>query len=128
MKRSFVILILFVAFATSTCKKENYPSDIPKWLKEKIDKMEKEAKEIIIVGKFNSTYSSGCKYEECRTVQEYSDGSSTYYWLSNGFVNPSSYVIYNYNGVEVCRYESYISLCGNNGFNKYYIRLIWRES
>ena len=118
MKRLTIILfVLLIALVATDCKKK-YPKDIPKWLKEKIDKMEKDSK-----GK-------GCKYESCRSVEEYNDGSSTFYWINDsGTANPMGYHIYDYNGIMVCSVSgSYYAPCGNIGYAKNFIRLIWQEN
>lgn len=123
MKRTaIVILMILISFAVTDCKKKNYPSDIPKWLKERIDKMEKDSKGIVFSRKRN------CKFTIPRTVKEYSDGSSTFYWISDGSANPTGYYIYNYNGQEVCAYSGgYAFPCGNSGYEKNFVRIIWKE-
>lgn len=117
MKKVSLILILLVSLISFSCKKKNYPSDIPKWLKEKIDMMNKDSK-----GK-------GCKYSSCRTVEEYNDGSSTFYWINDsGTANPMGYHIYDYSGIMVCSVSgSYYAPCGNTGYAKNFVRLIWQE-
>ncbi len=119
MKRIVSILfILLLAFTFSTCKKKNYPKDIPKWLKQKIEQMEQDSK-----GK-------GCKYFSCRTVEEYTDGSSTFYWINSTGASPKGYFIFNYNGVEQCIYDpiSYSEPCYVRFNSNKFVRLIWMEN
>ena len=121
MKRITIVLIVFlVALAVADCKKKNYPSDIPKWLKEKIDKMEKEARDLPF------TKERTCKNGICRSVEEYTDGTSTYYWIIPG--EDFEYNIYNYDGKMVCNFSLFYMPCGNSGYNKYFVRKIWREN
>lgn len=118
MKKNSLILvfILFVALTASTCKKKRYPKDIPKWLKEKIEQLEKASK-----GK-------GCT-GVCKTIEEYSDGSSTYYWITVDY-NPTTYDVYNYDGQVICAdtYSYGSGGCYTTGYNKNFIRLIWQEN
>ena len=118
-KLTIILFVLLIALVATECKKKRYPSDIPKWLKEKIDKMEKDSK-----GK-------GCRIPGfCKTIEEYSDGSSTYYWLTVDY-NPTTYDVYDYNGQVVC-YNAYDPSskppCGNIGYGKNFIRLVWEEN
>lgn len=116
MKRiASIVFILLLAFTFSACKKKNYPSDIPKWLKGKIDVMNNESRK------------KGCIYSVCRTVDEYNDGSSTFYWVAIGTASPVGYTIYNYAGQEVCIAPSSTTPCGNNGYRKNFVREIWQE-
>ena len=119
MRKNNIILLFVLLFAitASTCKKR-YPKDIPRWLKEKIEALEKASK-----GK-------GCRIPGfCNTIEEYSDGSSTYYWITKSY-SPTTYDIYNYNGQIVCA-ETYgygSGGCYTEGYNKNFIRLIWQEN
>jgi len=117
MKRIIpIIFILLLAFTFSTCHKTKIPKDIPKWLKEKIEVMEKDSQ-----GK-------GCKYYSCRTVEEKTDGSSTFYWINSNGASPTGYFIYNYDGVEQCSYSAISSdLCHSRFNSNKLVRLVWQE-
>ena len=119
-KTSVILFLLLIVFCFTDCKKKRYPSDIPKWLKEKIDKMEKDSK-----GK-------GCENTECRTVEEYTDGSSTFYWINSSGATPKGYYIFNYNGDEQCIYHgggaSTSDPCYIGFHNNEFVRLIWQEN
>lgn len=123
MKRNNLLLlfVLLFALAASTCKKKNYPKDIPKWLKEKIEEMEKDYTKSGVLTKERL-----CNHVVPRKVEEYSDGSSTYYWIGSSY---NGFIIYNYNGQEVCNASSFSSNpCGNYGFGKIFVRKIWSEN
>lgn len=107
-----------VALAASTCKKKNYPKDIPKWLKEKIDGMNKDYTKQKLVGGEKL-----CNHIVPREVREYTDGSSTFYMIGSSY---GGYKIYNYDGQWVCDYFSFGSgQCSN--YRKTLVRKIWEE-
>lgn len=62
-----------------------------------------------------------CHYGVPRQVEEYTDGSSTFYWIGSGY---GGWSIYNYPGDKMPdSYPQYVS----NPYNKNYIRLVWIE-
>lgn len=121
MKRVVIILfVILISFALTDCKKKNYPSDIPKWLKEKIDKMNKDYKKPHLFSK--ERY---CNHIVPREVLEYTDGSSTFYWIGSGY---GGYIIYNYTGDTKCNTIDGLQPCSNYGFSKYFVRRVWNEN
>lgn len=106
-----------ILFALS-CKKKNYPSDIPKWLKERIDGMNKDYRKTKLIGGQKS-----CNHIVPREVNEYTDGSSTFYMIGHSY---GGYNIYNYNGQWICDYWSMgSSQCIN--YRTTFVRRIWNE-
>lgn len=117
MRKNNLILLFVLLFAitASTCKKR-YPKDIPRWLKEKIEALEKDSK-----GK-------GCKTDACRIITEHTDGSSTYYYFRVG-ISPSHYYVYNYPGILICEYDSGIFTSCNLQYDQNKkVRNIWEEN
>lgn len=117
MRKNNIILLFVLLFAitASTCKKK-YPKDIPRWLKEKIDKMEKESPR------------NGCLNDACRNVAEYTDGSSTFYIIQTA-INPFHYTVYNYPGTLICEYDGAIFTDCNLKYDQLpKVRTIWVEN
>lgn len=124
MKRivSIFFIVLFVS-TLSTCHKTKIPKDIPKWLKEKIKKMDKEGG--------RSGFNKTCKMlGSCREVQEYTDGSSTFYYVDESGSTPRSFSVYNYNGDFQCEYSDIAHGACFDRFNynvMTFVRLVWIE-
>ena len=114
MKQLVVLsLILTLILISSSCKKK-YPDGTPTWLINKIKQMDDYAKN------YNP---NGCD-GTCAMVEQYTDGSSTYYWIYSGGSGP--YITaYNYIGIELCHWTSIVG-CGQN--KKNYVQRIWIET
>lgn len=121
MKKVFILLlVVLIGLIATDCKKKNYPKDIPKWLKEKIDEMNKD-----IDKTFFFSRERRCRYPVKRQVVEYNDGSSTYYWIGSSY---GAYTIFNYSGDIVCQMYSYAPPpCGNLGYGARKVRTVWVE-
>lgn len=114
-KLKMLMLASLVFFAVSSCKKD-YPRDIPRWLKDKIKELKKDSK------------GEGCEKDICRYIWEYSDGTNTIFLYEPG-VTPITYLVYDYDGKEVCTYQpSDTSVCPSFDMdNFFFIRKIWTE-
>ena len=112
MKQLIILsLILTLSLISSSCKKK-YPDGTPTWLINKIKIMEKSA------------YSS-CN-GTCMIVEEYTDGSSTYYWIGSGGSQTHT-TVYDYYGTELCIFDLQFSQkCSQD--KKTYVRRIWIET
>ena len=70
-----IVFILLLVFAFSDCKKKkDLPKNIPDWLQEIILKEKKESRN-------GFPYSTGPRYYEKILIEEYTDGSSTFYLI-----------------------------------------------
>ena len=113
MKQLIILsLILTLSLISSSCKKK-YPNGTPTWLIDRIKIMEQDAKGM-----------SGCN-GTCRLVEQYTDGSSTYYWIYSGGSGPLT-TAFDYNGTEVCHWFIPPAACGQD--KKTYVQRIWMES
>ena len=114
MKQLIILsLILTLSLISSSCKKK-YPDGTPTWLINKIKIMEQDAK----------------GYRDCdgtcRIVEEYTDGSSTYYWIGKGGSMVYT-TVYDYYGTELCTfYLQFSGSCSQD--KKTYVRRIWIET
>ena len=117
MKKAKLFLItILILIGTYSCKKD-YPKDIPNWLKSKIKELDKESK-----GK-------GCIYDVCMDIEEYKYEANILYLFQPGST-PIGYIVYDYNGTELCHFETIQpDTCGcvSNFKNYQFNRLIWKE-
>jgi hypothetical protein len=121
MMKNFVIVLLSIllVLGLNACKKD-YPEDIPKWLKKKVRKLERQDK----------LHKESKREEYLMRIDEYSDGQKTIFLMVTGSVFPKPCLIYDYDGNELC-YSSYIGQgsCGDiehlEDFNE--VREIWHE-
>lgn len=121
MMKNFVIVLLSIllVLGLNACKKD-YPEDIPKWLKKKVRKLERQDK----------LHKESKREEYLMRIDEYSDGQKTIFLMVTGSVFPKPCLIYDYDGNELC-YSSYIvqGSCGDiehlEDFNE--VREIWHE-
>ena len=107
-------LILTLILISSSCKKK-YPDGTPTWLINKIKQLDDYAK------KYNP---NGCD-GTCAMVEQYTDGSSTFYWVYSGGSGQST-TVYNYNGSQICYIFS--GSVGCNQYKKIYVQRIWIET
>ena len=115
MKQLIILsLILTLSLISSSCKKK-YPDGTPTWLINKIKELEQYA------NKYNH---NGCD-GNCMLVEQYTDGSSTYYWIHNGGSGVYTQA-FDYNGTEVCHWFNSSVGCGQD--KKAYVQRIWMES
>lgn len=117
--KNFKVLLLAVTlvFTVSSCNKD-YPKDIPDWLKDKIKELKKESKW------------KGCGTHGCKYIYEYSDGSNTIFlYMRSPDFSPSTYIVYDFDGNEICYYTVADSTsCQNIDIENYhFIRKIWTE-
>jgi hypothetical protein len=125
-----ILLLLFVltiGFTATDCKKKNYPNDIPGWLRKKIEAMNEDNKKYN-KGLFFSRKDKYCHYGVARMVDEYFNGSSTYYWIGSGY---NGWTVYNSNGIKVCETPPYgPPPCGGTheyGYYDTFVRNVWAE-
>ena len=115
MKSLIIInLILTLSLISSSCKKK-YPDGTPTWLVNKIKVLEQYAKD------YNH---NGCD-GTCEMVEQYTDGSSTYYWIYSGGSGPET-TVYDYNGSQVC--HIYSGSVGCNQYKKTFVQRVWIET
>jgi hypothetical protein len=112
----FTVLIIL---GISACRKD-YPKDIPDWLKEKIKELKKETRR-----------KKGCGGGGCMSIQEFSDGTETFYLWDPATYSGTGYIFYDYEGNFLCEKGDYRSgPCGDilelSSFD--FIRRIWIES
>ena len=127
-KTSIILFLLLIVFCFTDCKKKRYPKDIPGWLKKKIEAMEKDTKNYNNGGLFYNRKQHICLTDIPLQVDEYFNGSSTYYWI--GHANFYGYIVYNADGIKVCETSNGYPPCGNNleyGNYDTFVRNVWIE-
>jgi hypothetical protein len=133
-KNSILILFLSFLFLTTGCKKD-YPKDIPKWLKQMIDKKEKECK--------NKKNLCPCiRVDKCWSIYEWKENDKTYYILDHGWTSGNSFIDVSVfdeegNNIEDGAYNippnnagennSYLEACTNTLQLGHITRTIWEQ-
>jgi hypothetical protein len=105
-----LLLLISLSLFLYTCKKD-YPSDIPQWLKDKIEHCKK-------------THDC-CGYNSALTIMEFKNDSGD---IQYKFSLIETYTLYDYQGNVLCIYNLGISDCPNYigaGYNE--SRIIWEE-
>ena len=121
--RTFNIILIGILFLFlfSNCKKKStYPTDIPKWLQDRIKAIDDDNKKYNKGSLFGRNHN--CHYVVAREVDEYFTNSSTYYAIGSGY---NGYLVYDYNGVECCYSTSGPPYCAGTYTN--FVRNVWVE-
>jgi hypothetical protein len=124
MKRiASIVFILFLVFTFSACKKKKITKNIPKCLQEIIEKEQKESKS-------GFPYNSGPRSYKKMRIEEYNDGSSTFYLIHPDTEGYNAYKVYDYNAIEVCAYDRFGGYSGTNCGSVLYanfVRIVFQE-
>lgn len=114
MRKILLFLFILTFFSTMSCKKD-YPSDIPKWLKEKI----KERKRAL----------GGDPYDTDHSIDEYvkNDNGQTIYVIDVA-CDPGYYEYYDCSGNLLCAGNWVWGTCDLYGYQKMtFVRHIWND-
>lgn len=113
-----VLISILIVGSLSSCKK-NYPDDIPKWLKKKVRKLDREDK-----------FHDDIKHSYPMFIDELSNGQETIFKFFDGVAYAYHYAIYSYDGDVQCNFSGHApTTCGEiENYDDYaFVRRIWEE-